>query len=266
MAASDERRMLFDIRGRRKNVIRVVYAALALLMGASLFVAVGPFNLSELLGTGGTTSAADALDDTAERIEGRLVKAPNDEGLLISLTRTRIAAGNARTEEDPATGTRVVTPEARAEFEAGQDAWQRYLEVAKGDPSPSAAQLVAGSYFGLAETSSTLGEIEEALAGAADAQKVAAEARPNVNSLTTLAIYQYYNGEFAAGDKTAKRAEAEATSKSQVKAIEKQLATYRKRGKAWNKQAEKLAKLQSKQGKEQLQNPLQSFGGTAAAP
>ena len=63
--------MLFDIRGKRKNVVRVVYACLALLMGASLFVAVGPFNIAEFFGGGGTTSAADISEEQAERIEKR---------------------------------------------------------------------------------------------------------------------------------------------------------------------------------------------------
>jgi len=40
--ADGERRMLFDIRGRRKNVVKVVYAILAVMMGASLFLVVGP--------------------------------------------------------------------------------------------------------------------------------------------------------------------------------------------------------------------------------
>ena len=260
--------MLFDIRGRRKHVIRVVYAALALLMGLSLFVAVGPFNLTELLGTGGSgKSAGDVLDEQAERIERRLVKSPKDEGLLLSLTRTRVSAGKAWTEVDPSTETPVVTPEARSEYEAAQEAWKRYLAVVKGEPSALMAQLVASSYFSLAETSASLAEIDEALEGAAKTQKIAAEARPNVNTLTTLAIYQYFNGEFAAGDKTGKKAEAEAPSKSQAKTIETQLAAYRKRGKAWNKQAEKLAKVQQKQGKEKLQNPLPGFsGGTGLTP
>ena len=43
--ADGERRMLFDIRGRRKHVVRVVYAILAILMGASLFLVVGPVRL-----------------------------------------------------------------------------------------------------------------------------------------------------------------------------------------------------------------------------
>ena len=36
-----EHRMVFDIRGRRKHVVKVVYAVLAVLMGASLFLVVG---------------------------------------------------------------------------------------------------------------------------------------------------------------------------------------------------------------------------------
>ena len=50
--------MLFDIRGRRKHVVRVVYAILALLMGASLFLVVGPFSIGSLVGNGGATDAS----------------------------------------------------------------------------------------------------------------------------------------------------------------------------------------------------------------
>ncbi|HEU4945047.1 MAG TPA: hypothetical protein VFT10_07780, partial [Solirubrobacterales bacterium] len=107
--------MLFDIRGRRRHVVRVVYAVLALLMGASLFLVVGPFNLGELGGSGGSTSASDALEDRAERIEGRLKASPEDEGLLLILSRTRIGAGNALIETDPQTGAPIVTPEARTQ-------------------------------------------------------------------------------------------------------------------------------------------------------
>ena len=37
MAKSGEHRMLFDLRGRRKRMIQVVYAGLALFMALSLF-------------------------------------------------------------------------------------------------------------------------------------------------------------------------------------------------------------------------------------
>jgi hypothetical protein len=266
MADSGERRMLFDIRGRRKNVVRVVYAVLALLMGGSLFLTVGPFNLGELVGGGGTSSAAEVLDEQVERIEGRLAKDPTDEALLLTLTRTRIAAGNAQTEEDPTTGARSITPEAAAEFEAAQASWAQYLQQAGNDPSPTAAQLVAGMFFGQAESGGSLAEIQSSLEEAAKAQRVAAEARPNIGSLSTLAIYEYYAGNFKAGDKAGRKAEQLAPSKSAAKNVEKQLAQYRKRGKEWAEQADKVAKIQRKQGKEELQNPLGGLSGGGVTP
>ncbi len=43
MAKKDgERRMVFDTGGRRKDVVKVVYAVLAVLMGLSLLLVVGP--------------------------------------------------------------------------------------------------------------------------------------------------------------------------------------------------------------------------------
>ena len=86
----NERRMVFDIRGRRRHVVKFVYAILALLMGASLFLVVGPVNIGSLLGTSrGTSSAASGLEEQAARVEHRLLKSPEDPDLLLSLTRAR---------------------------------------------------------------------------------------------------------------------------------------------------------------------------------
>jgi hypothetical protein len=266
--AGEERRMLFDIRGKRKNVVRVVYACLALLMGASLFVAVGPFNIAEFFGGGGTTSAADISKEQAERIEKRLAKDPQNEDLMLSLIRTRIGAGRALSQENPTTGVPEVTPETIEQYEAAQEAWLKYVKQAGDEPSPTTAALVASTYFNVAEHGESLGVITESINQAAKAQKVAAEASPNLNTVTTLAIFQYFNGEFAAGDKTVEQAAKEATSKSQAKTVEKQMSGYRKRAKSWQKQRKKLAKQQAKTGKEQLENPLGglSGGGTSLAP
>lgn len=266
MADNGERRMLFDTRGRRKNVIRVVYAVLALLMGGSLFLTVGPFNIAEIFGNGGTSDATEIFHEQSERIEGRLAKDPNDEALLLSLTRARIQAGNAQAEIDPQTGLPgPPPPEARNDFEAALEAWNRYLKQAGDDPSPAAAQLVAGTFFRLAETSTSLLETQSHVAEATKAQRIAAEERPNVGSLTTLAIYQYFNGEFAAGDKTMKRAMAGA-AKPEAKSIEQQLAGYRKNAKQFDQRKKQLAKAQKEAGKEQLQNPFGGIGGAAPPP
>lgn len=251
--------MVFDTSGRRKHVVRVVYAILALLMGASLFLVVGPFSIGNLLGTNGTTAANKVLDEQAERTELKLRKQPNNEALLLSLTRTRVAAGNSLTEVNSETGETVLTPEGRQELAFGVEAWSRYLKQTD-EPSPSVALLVASAYFSLAESSSSFEEVSTNVKNAAAAQRIAAEAQPTVNSLTTLAIYEYYAGDFAAGDKATKEAEAKVSSKSEKKEISKQMAEFRERGKALQKQNKEVAKQEGSQRKEALENPLGGLG------
>jgi len=254
--------MLFDIRGRRKHVVRVVYAILALLMGASLFLVVGPFNVGNLINSGSSAnSAAKVLDEQAERIERKLIRKPNDEALLLSLTRTRVAAANALTEVNPETGATVTTVEGQEELLRATEAWNRYLKQAD-EPSASAALLVARSYFSLAETpGSKLEATIRDVAKAAETQQIAAEAQPTINSLTTLAIYQYYAGNFAAGDKAAKQAEAKAGAKAEKKEISTQMAEFRKRGKEFEKQKKEIAKAEKGQSKERLESPFGGLGG-----
>jgi hypothetical protein len=263
MASSGERRLVFDTRGKRKHVVRVVYAILALLMGGSLFLVVGPVNIGELFGSSSTTGSAGKLfEEQAERIEGRLVKEPTNEQLLLQLTRARINSGNSQIEVVSETEVPAVSLEARKELEAGYEAWSRYLKQAE-EPSPTAAQLVAGTFFRLAESSTSLLEAEETVSQATKAQKIAAEQSPSLGSLSTLAIYQYFNSEFAGGDKTAKQAAAKSSSKAEAKSIEKQLAEFRKNAQKFEKQKQELAKVQKEVGKEQLKNPL-GLGGTPA--
>lgn len=262
MAEDGERRMLFDIRGRRKHVVRVVYAVLALLMGASLFLVVGPVSIGSLIGNESTSSAADVLREQAERTEQKLAREPENEALLLALTRSRIGAGNAMTETNSETGATLLTVEGRQELERGIEAWNQYLKQAE-EPKPSGALLVANSYFGLAETSGTLQEAVENVDNAAKAQRIAAEAQPNIGTLTNLAIFEFYAGNFAAGDKVVKEAEAKATTKSEAKQIGKQMDEYRKRGKALEAQKNEIAKQEKAQGKERLENPLGNLGGTS---
>lgn len=258
-----ERRLLFDTRGRRRHVIRVVYAILAILMGTSLFLVIGPVNLPELLGGSSSSgSAAEVFEEQTERVEKRLAKEPEDEQLLLTLTRAQINSGNAKIEPVAAGEVATVPPEAHQDFAAAAETWNRYLKQAK-QPNASAAALVAGTYFKLAESGSTsLAEINENVGLAARAQRIAAEQQPSIGSLSTLAIYAYFNGEFAAGDKAEKEAMAKA-GKGEAKAIEEQLAQYRKSAKEFQKSAKEAEKAEGGAGKEALQNP---FGGLGGAP
>src|SRR5262245_47512174 len=111
MAQSGERRMLFDIRGRRRHVVRVVYAILDLLMGASLFLVVGPFNVGNLINSGSTISPAEVLQEQVERQEAKLLREPENEAVMAALVRSHLGAANALSERDPATGATVLTRE-----------------------------------------------------------------------------------------------------------------------------------------------------------
>jgi hypothetical protein len=260
MASSGERRMLFDTRGRRKNVIRVVYAVLALLMGGSLFLVIGPFNLAELVGSSSSSSATKVFDEQVERIEGRLAQDPNDEQLLLTLTRAQINAANSQLETVGAGETPTVSQEAVKDFEAASQSWNSYLKQAGDEPNPTAAQFIAVTFFRLAESATSVLEAQENIAFATQAQQIAAKERPNVNSLSTLAIYQYFNGEFKGGDETEKKAAAESSSKAEKKSIERQLAQYRKQAEPFNQQKKELARVQKQVNKEQLQNSLGGLG------
>src|SRR5882757_5383978 len=93
---SNEHRMVFDIRGRRRHVVKFVYAILALLMFGSLFLVTGAVNIGSILGTSSSSeSAASSLEKQAANIEAKLVKSPGDENLLANLTRTRVSVSNA---------------------------------------------------------------------------------------------------------------------------------------------------------------------------
>ncbi len=260
MAQGGERRMLFDIRGRRKHVVRVVYAILALLMGASLFLVVGPFSVGNLINTGSSISASEVSQEQAEKIEAKLRREPENPDLLAALTRKRIAAGNSLTEADPATGFVALLPEGRLELERAGDAWKRYLE-AESDPQPAAAAQMARAYFTLAENSFAIAETVDNVERAAETQDLAAAGQPTINSLTTLAIFEYYAGDFAAGDKAARQAEAKAPTKEQAKEVKKQMSEARTRGKQFAQQKKEFAKTEKEQGKEAFKNPFGELGG-----
>jgi hypothetical protein len=266
MAGDGERRMVFDTRGRRKNVVRVVYAILALLMGGSLFLTVGPFNLSEVVGGGSSGDASEVYDEQIERIEERLAKDPKDENTLLALTRAQISAGQAKTGTSLEGESPQLPTEARDNYQGALEAWSRYLNLVGEDANPVAAQLVAQTFFTLAERGSfTLEEVEENGSTALRAQRIAAAERPNLNTLSSLALYEYFHGDLEAGDKAAKRALASAPSKQEAKNIDKQLDQLRKQGEQYQKSIAQF-KAQEKAGTqgEPFQNPF-SLGGASSS-
>jgi hypothetical protein len=254
--------MLFDLRGKRRNVVKVVYATLAVLMGLSLFLVIGGFNIAELFQSNNTAGeAAEQFEEQQERIEARLSKDPQNPDLLVALTRAQINTGNSLvTIED--NGQQVVTRDAAQEYQKANDTWTKYLE-ATDEPSASLALLVAPTIFRLAESSRSLQEARRNITAAAEVQKIVAEQRPSINSFTTLAYYTYFTGDFKAAEAAEAKAKKFAKSKAEVDGISEQLKKVRQGAFAFDKeleQAERQAKAGGGEGApEQLepgQNPL----------
>lgn len=256
MASNDggERRMLFDIRGRRKNVVKVVYAVLALLMGLSLFLVVGPAPIQDLFGINNAVSdASDQFEDQVERIETRLKKEPDNPELLLALTRARINLGNSLAISNPETGEFAYTPESRQQMFLANESWSDYLK-ATDEPNPGGAQVAAQAFFGLAQTARTTSEALSNVREAAKAQRIVAAARPSLGSLSTLAIYRYYSFDYDGGDRARREAGKYANAKPERETLEKQLDEIEKRGHEFEKQVNQIEK-EARQARERGEAP-----------
>ncbi len=253
--------MVFDVRGRRKHVVRVVYAILAVLMGASLFLVVGPVNLGGLIGNNASVSSAAKInEERVDQLEEKLRRDPEDEGLLLALTRASILAGGSLSEINPETGLPIPTAPAIREYGNGVLAWERYVKVAD-EPSPSAARAVAETYIKLAEVSASSEEAGANIEKAAKTQRIAADAQPSLGSLTSLASYEYFAGNYAEGDKLTTQA-TKKTTKAEAKEVRQKLAATRARAKQYEQEVREFAKAERKQGKEALKNPFGGLGGS----
>lgn len=263
MAKGDgEHKMLFDLRsGRRRNVVKVVYATLAVLMGLSLFLVIGGFNIAELFNSSSSTDATQVFEDDAERIEARLRKEPENPQLLLSLTRARINAGNSLYSGEPGAEVRSVTPEAVEQLRLAGDAWEQYLG-ATDKPSASGALLMAPTLLILAENARFTQESQENAELAAEAAGIVAEQRPNLNSLSTFAIYTSLLAEKEKAEAIADEAKKYATAKSQKEAIDKEVSRNLQIGERFQKAVREAEKLEAegKAGKQGLENPLGGGG------
>jgi hypothetical protein len=254
-----ERRMVFDTGGRRRGVVKVVYAILAVLMGLSLLLVVGPAPLQDIFGIDDEVSrAADQFEEQAEKAELKLKKNPEDPALLLSLTRARVNAGNSLAEINPETGQPGYTAESVQQLQAASESWSKYLK-ATDEPNPGAAQVAAQALFTLAQYARTGPEAELNIGAAARAQQIVAAARPSLGTLSTLAIYRLYSFDYTGGAKAQKEAKAYANTKFERENLDNELEETSKRAHAFEKQLaeiDKEAKKAREKGESAVANPL----------
>jgi hypothetical protein len=260
---SKEHRMVFDIRGRRGHVVKFVYAILALLMVASLFLVTGAVNVNSLFGNSTSgESAATSLEKQAVKIEEKIVKEPENTDLLASLTRTRINVANSMITAGTGSSTQGIE-EIKTQLAKANEDWSEYI-AATSEPSAGLAAQAAPALFQLAELSSTSEEALENIKVAAEAQEIIATARPSVGSLSTLSLYLLFTQEFKAAAKAKKETLALMHTKFERESFENKYEEVEKNAKTFGQgiESEKAEKSKSA-GKESLENPLPSLGGSS---
>ena len=264
MAQGDnEHRMVFDIRGRRRHVVKFVYAVLAILMALSLFLVTGALNVSSLFGgSSSSESAVASLEKQAENVEAKLAKNPGDEDVMANLTRARISVANAMLTNGAGESQSGVE-EYKQELAQASEDWSNYLKAAK-EPSPGLATQVAPALFQLAELSSSSTAAEENVKAATEAQELVAEARPSLGSYSTLAFYALFTQNYKAAEEAREKAAKYATTKFERESFENKYEEVEKNAKEFGKQlqTEKATKSESA-GKESLKSPFKGLGGTS---
>lgn len=268
--AQDEHRMLFDLqRGRRKTAVKVVYAVLAVLMGASLFLVVGPVNIGEIFNSNssGGGDVAKPYEEQAERLEAKLKKDPENQQLLQALARAQVTAGNSLLSLEP---DEEDLTNALQQYRLASSSWAEYVDLTD-EPSAGTAQLIAPALLSLAERSRTYGEAQRNIEAATEAQQIVAKQRPTLNSFSTLALYTYFTGDFKAAEAAQAKAAKLTRAKFEREQLDKQMEEVKKNAENFQKErkkveaAEKAAAKGNKGNPEALQPPTNPLGGSFGA-
>lgn len=208
--------MLFDLQGRgRRNVVRIVYLWLALLMGGGLvFFGIGSgvqgSGLFDIFNSNGSDSSAQVSQ--AETRANRAVRQdPRDPQAWAALARARYQTAGLGENYD--SQTNAFTDAGREKLATAVAAWQRYLRLDPDRPDASLARLMAGAY---SETG--LNQPAEAAA----AMEIVTEQDPSASAYGALAQYAYLASQNRKGDLAAEKA-VELAPTAQKRLVRRQL-------------------------------------------
>jgi hypothetical protein len=255
--------MLFDLSGKRKRVVQVVYALLAILFAVSFVgfgigsdAAGGIFDAFGL-GSGSNDNDNPAFEDRINEAEEQLAADPKDEAALQTLVEVHYQAGNDELDVDEETGAITITDTAEESYNESVAYWEDYLEVAKKPDDGTAS--IANQAYGVLLQNADPASVPTLAKRAVPPAEIVAEATPGVGTYATLAQYAYFAGDTKLGDDAAKKAVAEADP-SQKKSLEQQLEATAKAAAELQKQIDKQAEQGDGEGA--FTNPLeQGIGG-----
>jgi hypothetical protein len=209
--------MLFDLRGRRRRVVQVVYLMLALLLGGGLVLfGIGgdvSGGLVDAFKGGGGGNTDSALRDRAETQEERLRANPGDERVLQNLVRDYYSLATSQRDS----GSVGFPEDARDELRKAGSYWQRYL-AAVDEPSADTATVALQVY---GETALNRPKEEQRAA-----QVIAREANDAVSYLRLVQIATRA-GDTRTADLAGQKA-VELAPKAQRKAVQQQVEALKK--------------------------------------
>jgi tetratricopeptide (TPR) repeat protein len=250
--------MLFDLKGRRKRLVQVVYVGLAILFGGGLvFFGIGSNSLSGGLfdafqGTGGGSSSV--FEDNVEEARAAVRRNPRSEEAWLNLVRTDYNLAASTEGSDAETGQ--LTDKGRQAIIQAADAWERYLALKPKKINVGTGQFAALAYGALQEYPK-----------AVKTQQAVVRAKSNPNAWFQLADFAWRAGNVKLGDRAAAQAvkltpaDQRNTVRSLIKETKKQDAELAKALAQQRKEAEK----QGKTARGEAFGPIPGQGGAAGA-
>jgi hypothetical protein len=194
--------MLFDLRGRgRQQTVKIIYIALAFLMGGGLVLfGIGGATSGGLVdaitggGSGGDTGAA-RFEKQIKSAQATLAKDRRDEAAWVTLIRAQVNL--AGTGDQYNSATNQYTAGGKADLRKATASWKAYLgiEPKNKDEEARVASRIVQAYAAL-----------EDLTNLVQAQEIVALNREAVGPYAALAQYAYLAGQTRKGDLAAKKA------------------------------------------------------------
>jgi hypothetical protein len=208
--------MLFDLQSRgRRNVVRIIYLWLAILMGGGLVLfgigtGVEGGGLLDIFSNSGSDTSAQV--SRAETRANRAVRTnPQDPVAWAELARARYQTAGLGDNYDSQTNT--FTEAGREKLESAAAAWHRYLALEPRRLDASLARLMAGAY-----DQAGLNKPAEAAA----AMEIVTEEQPSAAAYGALAQYAYLADQSRKGDLAAAKA-VELAPDAQKRLVRRQL-------------------------------------------
>ena len=237
--------MLFDLKGRRKRLVQVVYVMLAILFGGGLVLFGVGGNVSGGLvdafrGGGGGGADDSAFTDVVERAQRRAARNPDDPNAWLAVVRAQFNLASSPAGSDPSTGS--LTDRGQQAVVEVTQAWKRYEELEPKKIDPSGASFAALAFGALYDYDKAV-EIQEA----------SLKVRPSPNGYFQLADFAYRADQVERGDAAAKQA-VRATPSDQRNTVRSLIKDLKKQGAQIAKsvaEAKKAQRQAAKQGKDQ---------------